>query len=124
MIMDTSTSQEHPASSKPPAMSSIFQSVLDDFKLNGVQPNFKLMFLTEGICRPSKMSSRTSAPVRNVHNHPRLHQQLQQCYQFLRVILMPSISTDFNQILNLAYSGHMQTIKNVIQDTSNSQEYP
>ena len=41
MIKDTSPSQERPASSKPPAMSSIFESVLDAFKLNRFQPNFK-----------------------------------------------------------------------------------
>merc|ERR1719481_717169 len=41
MIKDISPSQERPASSKPPAMSSIFESVLDAFKLNRFQPNFK-----------------------------------------------------------------------------------
>ena len=45
MIKDASTSQEHPASSKPPSMSSIFQSVLDAFKLNRFTPNFKHNFL-------------------------------------------------------------------------------
>ena len=42
MIKDISTSQETPASSKPPAMSSIFETVLDALKLNRFQPNFKL----------------------------------------------------------------------------------
>ena len=37
---------------------------------------------------------------------------------------MPSNSTDFNQILNRASSEHMQTIQNVIKDTSPSQEHP
>ena len=64
------------------------------------------------------MSSRTPTPVRNVHNCHRLQQQLQQCHQSLRVILMPSNSSDFNQILNLASLGHMQTTKNVIKDTT------
>ena len=45
MIRDISTSQEPPASSKPPAMSSIFETGLDAFKLNRFQPNFKLSFL-------------------------------------------------------------------------------
>ena len=35
-----------------------------------------------------------------------------------------SNSTDFNQILNRASSEHMQTIQNVIKDTSPSQEHP
>ena len=34
MIKDTSNSREHPASSKPPAMSSIFETVFDAFKLD------------------------------------------------------------------------------------------
>ena len=45
MIKDISTSQEPPVSSKPPAMSSIFEYVLDAFKLNRFQPNFKQSFL-------------------------------------------------------------------------------
>ena len=36
---------------------------------------------------------------------------------------MPLNSTDFNQILNIAPSEHMQTIHNVIKDTSPSQEH-
>ena len=77
------------------------------------------------------MSSWTPAPVGNVHNPHKLQQQLEQCHgslkqchRSLRVILMPSNSTDFNQILNLAYSGHMQTIQKVIKDISPSQERP
>ena len=41
MIKDTSPSQEHPASSKPAPMSSMFESVLNAFKLNRFQPNLK-----------------------------------------------------------------------------------
>jgi hypothetical protein len=36
----------------------------------------------------------------------------------LRAFLMPSNLSDFNQISNIAPSGHMQTIHNVINDTS------
>ena len=42
---DTSTDQEPPVSSKAPTISSIFESVLDAFKLNIFQPNFKHGFL-------------------------------------------------------------------------------
>ena len=35
---------------------------------------------------------------------------------------MPSNSSDFNQISNIAPSGHVQTIHNVIKDTGPSQE--
>ena len=110
LIKDISTSQEPPASSKPPAMSSIFEIILDAFKLNRFQPNFKHSFLRAYEDHPKRHhSSKTPAPLRNVHNHHWLQQQLQQCYWSLRVILMPSNLTDFNQILNLAYSGHMQS---------------
>ena len=36
---------------------------------------------------------------------------------------MPLYSTDFNQILNIASSGHVDTIQNVINDTSPSKEH-
>ena len=45
MIKDISTSQEPPASSKPPSMSLVCESVLDYLKLNRFQPNFKHSFL-------------------------------------------------------------------------------
>ena len=70
------------------------------------------------------MASRTPAPVRNIHNHHQLHQKLEKCHPSLTWFLMPSNSTDFNQILNIAPSGYLQTIHNVIKDTSPSQEHP
>ena len=70
------------------------------------------------------MSSRTQTPVRNVYNHHRLQHQLQQCHPSLRGFLMPSNSTDFNQILNIASSLLLQTAQNIIKDTSPSQECP
>ena len=66
------------------------------------------------------MSSRTPAQVRNVQHPP----NLQQCHPSLIVFLMPLTSTDFNQILNLALSKPVQTIHNVMRDTSPCQEYP
>ena len=51
-----------------------------------------------------------------------LEQIFGHAHVYLRVFLMPSNSTDFNQILNIPPSGHMQTIHNVIKDTSPSQE--
>ena len=41
MIKDISTSQDPPASSKSPAMSSFFETVLDAFKFKRFQPNLK-----------------------------------------------------------------------------------
>ena len=37
---------------------------------------------------------------------------------------MPLNSKDFNQILYIAPSRHMETIQNIIKDTSPSQEHP
>ena len=36
---------------------------------------------------------------------------------------MPLKSTDFNQILNIAPSGHVEIIQNIIKDTSPNQEH-
>ena len=36
---------------------------------------------------------------------------------------MPSNSLDFNQVLNIAPSGHVQTIHNVIKDTRPNQKH-
>ena len=104
-------------------MSWIFEGVLDAFKLIRFQPNFKhssLWVCAE--CRPSKTSSRKPALARNVHNPHRLQQQLQQCHRSLRMILMPSNSSDFYQILNIGPSWHLQTIHDIIKDTSPNKE--
>ena len=37
---------------------------------------------------------------------------------------MPLNSSNFNQTLNIAASGHVETYQNVIKDTSPSQEHP
>ena len=68
------------------------------------------------------MLSRTPTLVKNIHNHHQLQQKLQKCHPSLTGFLMPSYSTDFNQILNRASSEHMQTIQNVIKDNSPSQK--
>ena len=97
----------------------IFEGNLDAFKLNRFQQNFKLSLL-----RAYADHSSTPAPVRNVHKHHRLQQQLQQCHQSLRVILMLSKPTDFNQILNLASSGLMQTIQIMTKGTKPGKNVP
>ena len=58
MIKDT-LPQEHPASSKPPAKSYIFESVLDALKINRFQPNFK------------------HSNLRSYWDHPKHHQEHQ-----------------------------------------------
>ena len=59
--------------------------------------------------------------------HPNQHQlqpKIYKCHQSLRGVLVPPNSSDFNQILNIAPSGHMQTIHNIIKENSASQEHP
>ena len=68
----------------------------------------------------SKSWSRTQAPVRNVQHPP----NLQQCHPSLRVFLMPSNSTDFNQILNRDPKHLQGHIPIMIKDISPSQERP
>ena len=64
-----------------------------------------------------------TSPSQEHPNHHQLQPKIYKCHQSLRGFLMPSNSSDFNQILNIAPSGHMQTIHNVIKDTSPSQEH-
>merc|ERR1712033_160889 len=65
-----------------------------------------------------------TSPSQEHPNHHQLQPKIYKCHQSLRGFLMPSNSSDFNEILNIAPSGHMQTIQNVIKDTSISQEHP
>ena len=63
-----------------------------------------------------------TSPSQEHQYHHQLQQKLQKCHPSLRGFLMPSNSTDFNQILKITPSGHVQTIHDVIKDTSPSQE--
>ena len=65
-----------------------------------------------------------TSPSQECPNPHQLQQQLQQCHQSLKVFLMPLNLTDFNKILNIASSKHIETIQNVIMDTSTTQECP
>ena len=58
-------------------------------------------------------------------NHHQLQPEIYKCLQSLRGFLMPSNSSDFNQILNIAPSVHVHAIRihNVIKGTSLSQEH-
>ena len=64
-----------------------------------------------------------TSPSQEHQYHHQLQQELQKCHQSLREFLMPLNLTDFNQILNIAQSGHVETIKNAIKDASPSQEH-
>merc|ERR1712033_88318 len=64
-----------------------------------------------------------TSPSQEHQNHHQLQPKIYKCHQSLRGFLMPSNSADFNEILNIAQSGHVETIQNVIKDTSPSQEH-
>ena len=85
-----------------------------------------MKFLTQlhqGMLRPFKMSSKDTSPSQEHPNHHQLQPNIYKCHQSLRGFLMPSNSSDFSQILNIAPLGHMKTIHDVIKDTSPSQEH-
>ena len=63
-----------------------------------------------------------TSPSQEHQHHHQLQPKIYKCHQSLRGFLMPSNLSDFNQISNIAPLGHMQTIHNVIKDTSPSQE--
>ena len=65
-----------------------------------------------------------ASPSQEHPNHHQLQPKIYKCHQSFRGFLMPSNSLDFNQILNITPSGHMQPIHDVIKDTSPSQEHP
>ena len=63
-----------------------------------------------------------TSPSQERQNHHQLQQEFLKCHQSLTGFLMPSNSSDFNQISNETLSEHLQSIHNVIRDTSPSQE--
>ena len=75
MIKDISPSQELPASSKPPVMSPIFESVLDALTLSRFQPNFK------------------HSSLRVCGDHPKRHQGLQPKSGTEKIIIIHHSST-------------------------------
>ena len=64
-----------------------------------------------------------TSPSQEHQYHHQLQQELWKCHQCLREFLMTLNSTDFNEIFNIAPLGHVETIQNVIKDTSPSQEH-
>ena len=64
-----------------------------------------------------------TSPSQEHQYHHQLQPEIYKCNRSLRGFLMPLNSSDFNQILNIASSGHVETIQNIIKDTSPSQEH-
>ena len=59
-----------------------------------------------------------TSPSQEHQNHHQLQPKIYECHQSLRGFLMPSNSSDLNQIFNIAPLWHVQTIQNVIKDIS------
>ena len=64
-----------------------------------------------------------TSPSQEHQYHHQLKQELWKYHLSLKEFLMHLNLTDFNQILNIAPSGHVETIQSVIKDISPSQEY-
>ena len=123
---DTSPSQEHPQSSSTPAktpeMSSIFERVLDAFKLNRFQPNLNIA--SSGHMHTIQNVIKDTSPSQEHQNHHQLRPEFLKCHRSLRGFLMPSNLLNFNQILHIITpSGHVQAMQNIIKDSSPSQEH-
>ena len=87
---------------------------LDFYQISNITPSGHVQTM-ENVIKDSSLSQENQ-------NHHQLHQKFPYCHQYLRGFLMLSNSSDFNEILNIAPSGHMQTIQNVLKDASPSQE--
>ena len=102
-------------------MSSIFVGVF--MFSNSSDLNQMLNIASSGHVQAIHNVTKYTSPSQEHQNHHQLQQELLKCHISFRGFLMPSNSTDFNQISNIAPSGHMQTIHNIIKDTSPSQEH-
>ena len=95
MIKAISTSQEPPASSKPPVLSSIFESVLDAFKLNRFKPNLKHSFL------------------RSHEDHPKHHQGYQPQSGMSMITTMSNNSINVIDLWKDSWYHQTQQISNI-----------
>ena len=95
--------KKNPATTQ--AMLSIFERYLDAFKLNRFQPNFRHSSIRS--CGDHPKHHQGHHPSQEYQNHHQLQPKIYKCHRSLRGLLMPSNSTDFNQILNIAPSGHV-----------------
>merc|ERR1712243_47625 len=101
-------------------MSSIFDRVLD--ASNSSDFNQILNITPSGHLQTIHYVIKDTSPSQERQNHHHLQQEFLKCHQSLIGFLMPSNSLDFNQILNITPSGHLQTIHNFIKETNPSQE--
>ena len=91
--------------------------------LNSTDFNQILNIAPSGHVKTIQNIIKDTSPSQEHQNHHQLQPKIYKCHQSLRGFLMPSNLSDFNQISNIAPSGHMQTIHNVIKDMSPSQEH-
>ena len=121
VIKDTCLSQEHPHSSSTPAttpvMSSIFEIFFYFFKLNRFQPNFEHSFLRAYTYHPKHYQGHEPQSGMSI-----ILINSSYITSFI-LFLMPSYSTDFNQILNITSAEHIEVFQNIFKVTSTSLDY-
>ena len=65
----------------------------------------------------------TSPSQEHQYHHKNSSKNSKKCHRSLREFLMPLNSTDFNKIINIAPSGPIKNIQNILKDTRPSQEH-
>ena len=91
--------------------------------LNLTDINQILNIAQSGHVGTTKNVIKDTSPSQEHQNHHQLQPKIYKYHQSLRGFLMPLNTSDSNQILNIAPLGHMQTIQNVIKESSPSQEH-
>ena len=116
VIKDTSPSQEHPNHHQlQPKIYKCHQSQRGFLMpSNSLDLNQILIIAPSGHVKTIKNVIKDTSPSQEHQNHHQLQPKIYKCHQSLRGFLMPSNSSDFNQISNIAPSGYMHTIHNVI----------
>ena len=95
------------------------EGVLDAFKLIRILQNLNIA--PSGHLETIQSITKDTSPSQEHQIHHQLQPKIYKCPRSLSGFLMLSNSTDFNQTLNIAPSGHVETIHNVIKHTSPSQ---
>ena len=95
-----------------PVLRLTLNHAITQLRLNRFQWNLKLKLPTRK--ETIQNTIKDTSPSQECHNHHQLQPKIYICHRSLIGFLMPSNSSDFNQILNIAPSGHVETIKNVI----------
>ena len=125
IIKDTSPSQEHQSHHQLQQKLQKCHQSSREFLMPSNSSDFNQIFkiAPSGYLKTIENIAKDTSPTQEHPNHHQLQPKLYKCHRSLREFLMPSNSSDFNQISNIAPSQYMKTIDNVIKDTSPSQEH-